>query len=40
MEKLKTSKDKERYQLVIDEIQKVEKLIKGHRKLLAAIGNL
>lgn len=40
MEKLKTSKDKERYQFVIDEIQKFEKLIKGHKKLLAAIGNL
>lgn len=41
--KTKTSKnltDKERCKIVIEEIERFEKLIKGHRKLLEAIGKL
>ncbi len=40
MGKLKNSKDKERSEIVIEEINRFKKLIEGHRKLLTAIGNL
>ena len=32
--------DKERYEIVSQEIKRFNKLIEGHRKLLEAIGNL
>ncbi len=32
--------DKERYEIVSEELKNFEKLIKGHRKLLNAIGRL
>lgn len=34
------SKDKEVYEIVAKEIEKFNKLIEGHKKLLIAIGNL
>lgn len=40
MEKLRNSKDKERSEIVIEEINRFKKLIEGHRKLLNAIGGL
>ncbi len=40
MEKSENLGDKERYEIVTEEIEQFEKLIKGHRKLLEAIGNL
>jgi len=40
MEKSKNSSDKERYEVVSEEIKHFEKLIRGHKKLLTAIGNL
>ncbi len=40
MDKLKNSKDKARYRIVIEEIERFKKLIRGHKKLLAAIGDL
>ena len=40
MEKSKSLGDKERYEIVAEEIKHFEKLIKGHEKLLEAIGNL
>tara|TARA_Y100000310_G_scaffold35737_1_gene33736 strand:- start:509 stop:631 length:123 start_codon:yes stop_codon:yes gene_type:complete len=40
MAKSKNSEDKIRHKIVLEEIRKFNKLIKGHRKLLIAIGNL
>ena len=40
MEKLENSNDKEKYQVIADEIQRVRQLIDGHKKLLKAIGEL
>lgn len=40
MGKLEHLTDKERYEIVIEEITKFKKLIKGHEKLLKAIGEL
>ena len=40
MGKLKNSKDKERSEIVIEEVNRFKKLIEGHKKLLNAIGNL
>ncbi len=40
MEKSENSKDKKRYEIVAEELEHFEKLVEGHRKLLAAIGNL
>lgn len=40
MEKSKNSDQAERARIVIEEIEEVEKLIKGHKKLLEAIGRL
>ena len=40
MEKSKNSEDADRFKIVVDEIAKFKKLIRGHRKLLEAIGNL
>lgn len=40
MGKSKNLKDEDRYKIVIEEIEKFKKLIKGHEKLLEAIGNL
>ncbi len=40
MEKSENLDDKIRLKIVAEEIEKFEKLIKGHRKLLEAIGNL
>jgi len=34
------SKDKIRYEIVSEELEKLNKLIEGHKKLLEAIGNL
>ncbi len=38
MAKSENSKDK--YKVVVDELEHFEKLIEGHKKLLTAIGNL
>lgn len=40
MEKSETLSDKKKYEIVAQEIEHVEKLIKGHEKLLIAIGEL
>ena len=40
MAKSENSKDKVRYEIVAEELAKFNKLIEGHKKLLAAIGNL
>ncbi len=40
MDKSKNLKDKIRYRIVIEEIEKFKRLVRGHRKLLAAIGGL
>lgn len=43
MEKLKSSKDlndKQRYKIVVEEVNKFNDLVKGHRKILEAIGSL
>ena len=40
MEKSESLEDKERCKIVIEEIENFEKLVKGHRKLLEAIGKL
>ncbi len=40
MEKLKNLKDKQRHEIVSQELEEFDKLIKGHEKLLAAIGKL
>ena len=43
MEKSKSSKDlkdKQRYKIVVQEVNKFNDLIKGHRKILEAIGSL
>lgn len=37
---LKGISDKEKYQIVTEEIKKFNALIQGHRKILEAIGNL
>ena len=36
----KDLKDRQRYKLVAEEIKKFSDLIKGHKKILEAIGNL
>lgn len=40
MEKSENLKDELKYQIVVDEIERVKKLIEGHKKLLMAIGEL
>jgi len=40
MVKSKNSKDGKRCEIVVEELNNFEKLVKGHRKLLTAIGNL
>jgi len=40
MVKFENSKDKERMEIVSQEIEKFKNLIKGHEKLLVAIGEL
>ena len=40
MEKSENSKDELKYQIVVEEIERVKKLIEGHKKLLMAIGEL
>ena len=40
MEEYENSKDGLRYKIVSEEIEKLNKLIEGHKKLLTAIGNL
>ncbi len=40
MEKSETLSDKERAKIVIEEIEKFNKLVKGHKKLLKSIGEL
>ncbi len=40
MEKSNRLSDKQRYEIVAEEIATVKKLIKGHEKLLKAIGEL
>ena len=40
MAKSGNSKDRKRYEIIGEEIAHFEKLIRGHRKLLTAIGNL
>lgn len=40
MEKLENLRDSKKYELVVEEIERFKRLIHGHRKLLAAIGNL
>ncbi len=32
--------DKERYEIVAEELERFQKLVKGHEKLLKAIGEL
>ncbi len=33
-------KDKQRHKIVVEEINRFNELIKGHKKILEAIGNL
>ena len=40
MAKSESSKDKKVYELVTEELERFMKLIKGHEKLLQAIGQL
>ena len=40
MKKSKNLSDKEKYEIVASELEHFEKLVKGHRKLLEAIGEL
>ncbi len=40
MQKSKRFSDKERYEIVKEELEMFQKLIKPHRKLLEAIGKL
>ena len=40
MEKYGNSQDKLRLEIIQEELEWFKKLIEGHRKLLAAIGNL
>ena len=40
MAKSGNSKDEERYRVVSEEIEEFKKLVKGHEKLLRAIGEL
>ena len=40
MAKFESSKDKKVYELVAEELERFMKLIKGHEKLLQAIGQL
>ena len=40
MAKYTNSKDKRIYSIVSKELERFNKLIKGHKKLLTAIGNL
>lgn len=40
MAKLENLSDKERYEIVKEELEDFEKLIRGHEKLLKAIGEL
>ena len=40
MAKSESLKDKERYEVVAEELEKFKKLISGHKKFLTAIGNL
>jgi hypothetical protein len=40
MAKSESSSDKERREIVSEEIERFKSLIKGHEKLLAAIGEL
>ena len=40
MAKSRNSENKKRYEIIAEEIAHFEKLIRGHRKLLTAIGNL
>lgn len=43
MEKSKRSrdlKDKQRYKIVVEEIRRFNDLVKGHKKILEAIGSL
>jgi len=40
MEKSKNSNQAERAKIVLEELEEIEKLIKGHKKLLEAIGRL
>jgi len=40
LEQSKNLKDKIQYKIVTEEIERFKKLIRGHKQLLAAIGNL
>lgn len=40
MEKSRNSKDKEAYGIISEELAKFNLLVKGHEKLLRAIGSL
>lgn len=40
MEKSENLKDELKYEFVVQEIERVKKLIEGHKKLLMAIGRL
>jgi hypothetical protein len=40
MEKSKALSDKEKCEILVKEIEEFKKLMKGHEKLLAAIGKL
>lgn len=40
MEKSGNSKDSVRYKIVSEEIEEFNKLVKGHKKLLEAVGKL
>lgn len=40
MERSENLNDKRRYEIVVEELEHFEKLVKGHEKLLAAIGEL
>jgi len=40
MEKLENLKDKAKYKIVLEELERFKKLVEGHRRLLVAIGDL
>ena len=40
MVKYKNSKDKLKHRIALEEIERISKLIQGHKKILEAIGKL
>ena len=40
LEKSGNLRDKQRYEIVLEELERFKKLVEGHKKLLDAIGSL